>query len=107
MSPEGPSVVCKVVHTTCASCGAFTEYDGTSAMNVRQLRVLRVQHCPRCGERGRTVIAMLSCHTTVRRLRKLPLNPLETFSSVRLDGAGARPDVVELRGLRNRGDINA
>lgn len=106
MSPEGSSVVRKVVHTTCASCGAFTEYDGTRAMNVRQLRVLRVQSCPRCGERGCTVIAMLSCHTKSYRLRKLPLTPMGSVPA-RFEEAGMRPDVVELRGLRNRGDVNA
>ncbi|WP_210399139.1 hypothetical protein [Steroidobacter denitrificans] len=107
MSPEGPSVVCKVIHTTCAACGAFTEYDGTRAMNVRQLRVLREQRCLRCGERGRTVIAMLSCHAKSYRLRKLPLNPLGTFPSARFKEANERPGVVDLQGFRARGGISA
>jgi len=91
-----PSAVCKVVHTTCASCGAFTEYDGTRALNVRQLRTLRMQQCSRCGERGCTVIAMLSYPTTLCGLRKLPHNSSDACATELLSG------VIELRTHRGR-----
>jgi ribosomal protein S27AE len=84
-SHDADSAIYKVVHTTCARCGAFNEYDGTTAMSLLQLRALHASFCPRCGARGHTIIGMVSYTRPVRYpLRKLPRSHLQSIGSAAL-----------------------
>jgi hypothetical protein len=102
MPSEAQGAACKVVHTTCGFCGAFTEYDGTRALNIRQLRALYARCCPRCGERGNTIIAMVSYPAPVSYpLHELPANPFH-----RVAAGSLLPNVVDFRSLKSSGNMN-
>lgn len=101
-SPDvGPSVY-KVVHTTCARCGAFAEYDGSTSMSLRQLQALHATFCSRCGVRGHTIIGMVSYPRPVRYpLRKLPRTHLHSIAA-----AGLFREADDLRPRSTSGGVS-